>query len=68
MNDNDRHNLGLIAAAIGILVFLGLMLRWACTSIVGFVVVTILAITLVYGSHHNSCKFVNEDGTCMWRN
>lgn len=68
MNEDGQNNLGLIAAAIGILVFLGLLLRWALTSVVGFVVVTILVILMVYGSHHTSCRSVNEDGTCMWRN
>jgi hypothetical protein len=68
MNEDGQNNLGLIAADIGILVFLGLLLRWALTSVVGFVVVTILVILMVYGSHHNSCRYVDEDGTCMWRN
>jgi uncharacterized membrane protein YphA (DoxX/SURF4 family) len=63
MNQNDREKFGLIALALGILVGLGMLLRWACTSVVGFIVVAILVIML-WSSGRGECSYSRDFGYC----
>jgi len=64
LNEKDQTNLGLILKALACFALIGLMVRWALTSWIGFIVVALIVILLATsgngpGSYSHDYGFSN---------
>ena len=64
LSENERKNLGLVIRALACFAIIGLLVRWAFTSWIGFIVVALIVILLATsgngpGSYSHDYGFYN---------